>query len=275
MAIISVSGRINSGKDEIGKIIQYLTSESYKKGRDYETFKRKQSGNLDMESHYIPTFKIKKFADKLKDIVCMLIGCTREQLEDRNFKEKELGEKWWYYKHGVTEELLDYQSHRHFDFRTFPLIKLTPRLILQILGTEAGRGLIHPNLWVNSLMSEYKSGGFVEISKNVEVLGDFPNWVVTDMRFPNEMEAVKKRNGITIRVNRYMLEQLPCYSCQGGGCPVCNGYGTVSNIIRLENEHESETALDEAEFDYVIYNNGTIEELIEKVKEILIKENLL
>lgn len=31
-------------------------------------------------------YKIKKFADKLKDIVCILIGCTREQLEDSKFK---------------------------------------------------------------------------------------------------------------------------------------------------------------------------------------------
>ena len=31
--------------------------------------------------------EIKKFADKLKDIVCLLIGCTREQLEDQEFKK--------------------------------------------------------------------------------------------------------------------------------------------------------------------------------------------
>jgi hypothetical protein len=39
-------------------------------------------------------FEIKKYADKLKDFVCILIGCTREQLEDQEFKEKELGEEW-------------------------------------------------------------------------------------------------------------------------------------------------------------------------------------
>jgi hypothetical protein len=40
-------------------------------------------------------------------------------------------------------------------------------------------------------------------------------------------------------------------------------------------EHESETALDNAKFDYEIINDGTIEELIEKVKEILIKEKII
>ena len=69
------------------------------------------------------------------------------------------------------------------------------------------------------------------------------------MRFLNEMEAVKKREGITIRVNR--------------------------NLEESKDQDESETELDNAEFDYVIENNGTIEELIEKVREILIKEKLI
>ena len=42
-----------------------------------------------------------------------------------------------------------------------------------------------------------------------------------------------------------------------------------------EPEHISETALDNAKFDYVIENDGTIEELIEQVKKILIKEEII
>ena len=65
--IIGVSGHMNSGKDLVGLIIQHLTDSNW---------------------------KIKKFADKLKDIVCLLIGCTREQLEDRKFKETPLSSEW-------------------------------------------------------------------------------------------------------------------------------------------------------------------------------------
>jgi DNA-directed RNA polymerase subunit L len=39
--------------------------------------------------------------------------------------------------------------------------------------------------------------------------------------------------------------------------------------------HPSETALDNANFDYVINNNGTIEELVEKVRDILVKEKII
>ena len=76
----------------------------------------------------------------------------------------------------------------------------------------------------------------------------YPSWCITDMRFPNEMDAVKEREGITIRVVRP---------------------GTESGT------HPSETALDEATFDYEIINDGEIVDLIEKVKEILIKEQII
>ena len=48
----------------------------------------------------------------------------------------------------------------------------------------------------------------------------------------------------------------------------------TEKIPRVE-PHPSETALDNHSFDYTIDNNGTIEELIEKVREILIKEKVI
>ena len=213
---------------------------------------------------YESDWKIKKFADKLKDIVCLLIGCTREQLEDREFKEKELGEEWntikysiidsddtilfsSFYKNDVENELDYYNDYHH---RTVEIIEtkvnLTPRLLLQLLGTECGRNILHPNVWVNATLNNYDY-----IQRWIDVGGKeyYPNWIITDMRFLNEMEAVKKKGGITIRVNR--------------------------NLEESKDQHESETELDNAEFNYVIDNNGTIEELIEKVREILTKEKLI
>jgi len=48
---------------------------------------------------------------------------------------------------------------------------------------------------------------------------------------------------------------------------------TLDDITK--SKHPSETALDTATFDYIIDNNGTIEELIIKVKKILIKERII
>ena len=321
MSIISISGKINSGKDTVGKIIRILMVSSHFTDEAVKDFLEKDL--------YESDWKIKKFADKLKDIVCLLIGCTREQLEDREFKEKELGEEWntikysiidsddailfsSFYKNDVENELDYYNDYHH---RTVEIIEtkvsLTPRLLLQLLGTEYGRQIIHPNIWVNALMSDYKKYNYAEsISGTSEVkkLYKYPNWIITDMRFPNELEAVKKRNGITIRVNREIKNTSEKWQEIYPDVVVLDPDGWnrdsrfqfewheekitlkqyVNKVLRSTckfkvdfnnyfniKEHLSETAIDDATFDYVIENSGSIEELIEKVKEILIKENLL
>lgn len=58
------------------------------------------------------------------------------------------------------------------------------------------------------------------------------------MRFPNELEAVKSRGGITVRVKREKA------------------------VPRARQLHESETALDGAQFDFTIDNNGSLEDLV-------------
>lgn len=273
--IIGISGKVGLGKDTVGKIVQGLIIGENK-------FKDGIIGFLDSYDDYLSypnkEWEIKKFADKLKDIVCLLIGCTREQLEDREFKEKELGEEWWKVFYGTGQYA--YEKGKNRLERGYDIgIKLTPRLLLQLLGTECGRQIIHPNIWVNALMSEYKSlYGYQTTDSKINIEGIsipipvldidkrvFPNWIITDVRFPNELEAVKKRGGISIRVNRNPFKWIEPdeYEVETGK--------KVERII----EHESETALDNAEFDYVIENDGTIEDLIQKVKEILVKEQLL
>lgn len=272
--IIGINGKIGSGKDTVGNIIQYLTD---KNAKDM-SFEYWYASNVYSVYQVTGKWKIKKFADKLKDMVCLLLNCNKEQLENREFKEKELGEEWWYYKVGNSmfsyvsdEELKKHNSESN-------IIKLTPRLLLQLLGTECGRQIIHSNIWVNALMSEYKPA----ILENIHIPGDYigrcltcdspfqgakrsttcencesrvetyPNWIITDMRFPNEMESVVEKQGVTIRVKR--------------------------NQIRLGNfqlEHASETSLDNETFDYEIDNNGTMEELVKNIKQILIKEKLI
>lgn len=308
MGLISVSGKINSGKDTIGKIIQWLVY--FKKHPNYEhytdednlktliEFVKADNTVTDLSDNFI----IKKWADSLKDIVCILIGCTREQLEDREFKEKELGEEWWYYTNTLfnteDKELVSYLEANNFIHNSteWYIMKHTPRTLLQLLGTECGRNIIHPNIWVNALMSKYKPFNkgkahdlkdFSELYTHKECssckksysgykrqylckecvenesIQFYQNWIVTDCRFENELKAVKDRGGVSIRVNRtpriIKLSENTSYEFN----PV------------LDEEHYSETALDNAEFDYTIDNNGTVEELIEKVREVLIKEKII
>lgn len=235
--IIGISGKIKSGKNTVASIINDLTSKK---------------------------FEEKMFASSLKDIICILIGCTREQLESQDFKAKELGEEWrrWYgksYGNRITpyydnEEAVKTSLKFRNLYGEITSELLTPRLLLQLIGTDLFRDQLHPQIWANSLMNQYQ-----ETEDYVGGAGhtgyptySYPSWIITDMRFPNEFTAVKQRGGITIRVNRN------------------NGTRAID-----VNPHPSETALDNATFDYEIENDGTIDELIEKIKVILTKENLL
>lgn len=281
--LIGVSGKINSGKDTVGKIANIILSAPHFTDEAVESLLPKEV--------YNQKYKIKKFADKLKDIVCLLIGCTREQLEDREFKEKELEEEWWYYKAlypSDNNRLVQYEGNlSKATSQHWTLIKLTPRLLLQLLGTEAGREIIHPNIWVNALMSEYKPVDRRTIQDPDDSNISLPNWIITDMRFPNEVKAVKDKGGITIRINRNK-KPIRCNNCMNTyeeddlinigedyvpSCPKCNTDNYLMEDY-IDIEHESEKALDNAEFDYVINNNGSMLELIQKVREILIKEKL-
>ena len=197
MALIGISGKISSGKDTVGKIIRILTSSPHFTNEAVLDFLEKNS--------YKSEWQIKKFADKLKDIVCLLIGCTREQLEDREFKEKELGEEWWYFK-GRNGSLISYSEYSKRNDED--LIKPTPRFLLQFIGTNLLRNQLHPNIWVNALMSDYKEYNYAEsISGTSEVkkLYKYPNWIITDMRFPNELEAVKKKEVLLLELIDHVI----------------------------------------------------------------------
>lgn len=72
-----------------------------------------------------------------------------------------------------------------------PALGITSRRLQQILGTEFGRDLIHPDIWVNITMSAAAS-----------YMADGHSVVVDDMRFPNEYRAVEAAGGECYRVIR-------------------------------------------------------------------------
>lgn len=243
--IIGINGKIGSGKDTVGKIIQWLTKPEL--DGQYIGFQTYDDVTLERLS----PFKIKKFAGKLKQIGNILTGIPVEMFEDQEFKKTNLSDEW---------------SSLQQSGRSKVWLPMTVRELLQKLGTEAMREGLHTNVWVNALFADYKRPShwenrfYDEVNKKglagrEEVWGDYPNWIITDMRFPNEMEAVVEKDGITIRVVRdYVLRGGP---------------------EDPKNLHPSETALDGHTMHYEIINDGTIEDLIEKVKEILIKENII
>lgn len=105
------------------------------------------------------------FAHKLKQITCILSGCTMDELEDYNFKETQL----------VPSYLFPYCSANGAP---------TYRNFLQTFGTKVMRGY-NNDVWIESM--------FHDIPECV---------IVSDCRFLNEAEEIIARNGIIIRVER-------------------------------------------------------------------------
>ena len=254
--IIGINGKIGSGKDTIGKIIQYLTAnEEVKQVTTLEEWL--ESDDLNGRDF---NWKIKKYAGKLKQTASLLTGIPIEKFEDQEFKKTELTEDWNYFP------IIGY-GHRNVPVYGEPEQPMLVREFLQKLGTEAMRNGLHTNVWVNALFADYTPTHYLIGALDTKLTdGDtvYPNWIITDMRFPNEMEAIVKRGGITIRVIR---EKLPIKHSKTGEIHLLSREAFT--------EHPSETALDDAEFDYEIINDGSIADLIDKVIDILTLEKLI
>jgi len=250
MALIGISGKLGSGKDTVGSIIQYLTSE-YRDKYEYADWSDRVN-NYGSDPH--SSFINKKFAGKLKAVGSLLTGIPIEKFEDQDFKKTDLPNEWVYVENGYAAR------------------NMTVRDFLQKLGTEAMRNGLHTNVWVNALFADYKEelDPYHFKSHINESTLKYPNWILTDMRFPNELESVVERGGITIRVNRTSFRTT---ETELGKVSVVN-QTEVDKLIGIQ-EHPSETALDDAEFKYTIENNGTIQDLVEEVKRILTIEKII
>ena len=268
--IIGISGRKGYGKDTVAKIIQGF--DIWKKNLTLQTeyplsnvFVRDYV--LNRVSIYVSSWQVKKFASTLKEIVSILTGFKVEDLEKEAIKNSNL---FLSYKllnkkantfevFASMEDLVErlnhlrtvyldvYSAEEVNDLFVQETISVTPRLLLEIIGTDIVR-TINPDIWVTSLMNDYISYADA-ISGTSEIKKLYPNWCITDVRFLNEVKAIKEKDGIIIRINRET--------------------NYVSN-------HSSEIALDDYEdFDYTIDNNNCIDCLIEKVKEILKHEKII
>jgi hypothetical protein len=72
-----------------------------------------------------------------------------------------------------------------------PQWKMSPREILQKVGTDLFRKQIHPDFWVITSMDRI----ITLMQKNIDV-------VVSDCRFPNEVKAIEELGGYTVRITR-------------------------------------------------------------------------
>lgn len=170
------------------------------------------------------------FADAVKDAVSVIFGWPRDLLEgdtvdSRNFREAK--DEFW-------------SDRFKYD--------VTPRYMLQLMGTEAGRDVFHKDIWIFTL--ENRMRGKQDV-------------VIPDVRFPNEIDFIKSKGGKVIRVRRG--EEPVWYNSALSD----NKFNSTTMESFYPDVHFSEWAWIGQQFDYEIDNNGTLQELKEKVNSIL------
>ena len=180
-------------------------------------------------------FKRDSFAATLKDAVAAIFGWDRELLEGRTTESRAWREQvdaWW------------------ADRLNMP--NLTPRLVLQQWGTEVARKSWHDDTWIASLEN-----------KLARAHNDI---VITDVRFPNEIQAVRNAGGIVIRVVRG-----PEPEWFESAIAANQQVQSAVAYMQAQNIHPSEWAWIGTEFDAVIDNNADgLDPLFSQVKDLVL-----
>lgn len=169
------------------------------------------------------------FADALKDTASVIFGWSRELLEGKSSQSRQWREQvdhWWAEKLGIEH--------------------LTPRWVLQQLGTNVMRTHFHSEIWVATVERKIR-----------DCTGPV---VVTDIRFPNEAQAVIAQSGTVWHVHRgetpewwnlavtATTEQHP-------------DQAQAQQQLAQQGVHPSEWNLAGIQPHCVIHNTGTLEDL--------------
>ena len=180
-------------------------------------------------------FKRDSFAATLKDAVAAVFGWDRELLEGRTRESRAWREQvdpWW-------SKRLDMPG-------------LTPRLVLQKWGTEVARKSWHDDTWIASLENKLSRA--------------HNDIVITDVRFPNEIAAVRNAGGIVIRVVRGPEPEW-YFTAKDANA----GFEGAKHMMESYKVHPSEWAWIGTEFDAVIDNNQEgLDPLFAQVKHLVL-----
>jgi hypothetical protein len=171
--IIAFAGASGSGKSTASKICQLLdvyknTNGRFSKYTDIQFVEGVLTGKfkdemLDLTA--LSNWRIKTFANKIKQIVSIIFGCTVEQLEDEEFKRSHLPPIW-------QDDLENLKTYRY---------------ALQYIGTNLFVERFDSNIWIKSLFNDYKTDN---------------KWIISDCRRLSEINAVKEYGGCVVKIER-------------------------------------------------------------------------
>ncbi len=127
--------------------------------------------------------------------------------------------------------------------------EFSPRQIAQLLGTECGRKIFRDDIWIKRAEMAWVEHQQTIAEIAPETFGHIDGlagMVVTDVRFENEAQWIKDMGGFNIHIIR----------------PGKDGNVGLSN-------HASEAGYPDDLKDHIILNDGTLDDLYQKIDEIV------
>lgn len=177
-------------------------------------------------------FRRGSFAGILKDAVSSVFGWDRELLEGRTKESREWREQvdpWW--------------------AKRLDMPQLTPRWVLQYWGTEVCRRGFHDDIWIAGLENKLR-----HTQDNV---------VISDCRFPNEIQAIRNQGGKIIHIQRGFLPHWYDIAIQAN-----RGAENARRFLEQEQIHASETSWIGQTFDYTVDNDLGLDHLYSQLKNL-------
>lgn len=109
----------------------------------------------------------------------------------------------------------------------------SPRQLMQSMGTEWARNTVHPDVWVK--LAEQN------LDYIATALGTVIGFVISDIRFENEADFVRRRGGTVIHISRHNAEPV--------------------------NAHVSEAGVKASDNDIYLRNDGSVEQFLRSLDE--------
>ena len=106
--------------------------------------------------------------------------------------------------------LSDAQVHGDLKEVVIPAYGCSPRQLMQWAGTEFGRNIVHPRIWLMQVENTWHS----MLDAAHETLHS--GLVVTDARFENETDMIRENGGVVIHVTRPGVTQVAAHSSESG-----------------------------------------------------------
>ena len=301
-----ISGKKQSGKDEVCKMLQYIikplvepsdmnfiTNNIFYAYYLYSENENKSyvPKNVYTKNKYQNLFEYLPFAKNLKKVLSIILCIPIDYFNDNKYKSN-------YYVNIKTFEKFDLVNNPNQNFQKTDDIK-TLREIMQEVGNYI-EPYFGEDIWVKSTLNTAKE----IIDSNKEFINKATNWyipIISDLRRQIELESIRilfdKKDYVTIRIVRYMSfdEWYEQTGLKKSGFIINNFDGwnnekiTINEFLkRLQNStytsnsksdsiiksltHETETELDNYNnFDYIIDNDSDLTELFVKVYKIVNK----